>query len=113
MAAYFFGTDQSTKNITCWPLKRALGESADTEGLMSFLMASHVLLLLCPTLSNAQPVIRVFSAGSKKPIKAAAEKTARDWIFRSCMDAQSELGSMVVMLVSIQFDRSGGSPQRI
>lgn len=76
----------------------------------SFLMASHELLLLCPILSNAQPVIRVFSGGSKKLIKAAAEKTDRDWIFWPCIDAQSELGSMVMMLVSFQFDRNGGSP---
>lgn len=24
---YFFGTDQSMKNVTCWPLKRAVAES--------------------------------------------------------------------------------------
>lgn len=33
-----------------------------------FLMVFHVLLLLCPILSNAQPVIRAFSGGSMKLI---------------------------------------------
>lgn len=77
---------------------------------LTFLMASHVLLLFCSTFSNAQAVIRVFSDGSKKFIKAAEEKTARDWFFWSCIDVQTELESMVVMLVSIQFAGSGGSP---
>lgn len=76
----------------------------------SFLMASHVLLLFCSTFSNTQSVIRVFSGDSQKLIKVAAEKTARVWHFWSCIDAQTELESTVVMLVSIQFDRSGGSP---
>lgn len=70
---------------------------------------------LCPgcLAAGSQPVTRVFSGSSKKLIKAAAEKTARDWFFWSCIDAQSELESMVVMLVSIQFDRSGGNPKII
>lgn len=100
MADYFFGTDQSMKNVTY-----CNAESVDMESLimghglhphwtlrklckdpehcvldawlhhLSFLMASHVLLLLCSILSNVQPVIRIFSGGSKKLIKAAAEKT--------------------------------------
>lgn len=65
---------------------------------------------MCSTLSNAQPLIRVFYEGSKKLIKAAEEKTARAWLFWSCTDAQTELESMVMVLISIQFDGSGGSP---
>lgn len=73
-------------------------------------MASHVFLLFCSILSNAQTVTGVFSGGSKKLSKAAEEKTDRDWLFWSCIDSQTELESMVVMPVSIQFARSGGSP---
>lgn len=58
-------------------------------------------------------MIRVFSGGSKKLSKAAEEKTARDWLFWPCIDAQTELESMVVRLVSIQFARNGGSLKKI
>lgn len=78
-------------------LQNLIAESADVEGLImghsvhphwtlrklcedhsvldawlhhpSFLMASHVLLLFCSTLSNAQALIRVFSGGSKKLVR--------------------------------------------
>lgn len=96
-----------------WTLRKLCKDQSVLDAWLhhpSFLMASHVLLLFCSTFSNAQSVIRVFSDDSQKLIKVAAEKAARVWHFWSCVDAQTDLESTVVMLISIQFDRSGGSP---
>lgn len=103
-------------SIPHWALKKVCKDQSVLGAWLhhpSFLMASHVLLLLCSMLSNAQTVIRVFSGGSKKLSKAAEEKAARDWLSWSCIDARTELERKVVRLVSIQFARNGGSPKKM